>query len=178
MIPLNSFACQYLGTPVSFFKTTVFGSAVMNPTSIHEDSGSIPGLSQWVKLLALPWAVVYVDRRCSLEPAFLWLWHRLAATAPIEPLAWEPPYATGAALKIQKKKKKKSSGNTYWWDRRLGYGSGALILKSWRGVLLWHSGLRIQCCHCSGLGHHCGTGSIPSLGTYCISLCLLKEDTN
>ena len=22
-----------------------------------------------------------------------------------------------------------------------------------QGVLLWHSGLRIRCCHCSGLGH-------------------------
>ena len=32
------------------------------------------------------------------------------ATAPIQPLAWEPPYATGAALekaKRQKEKKKK-----------------------------------------------------------------------
>ena len=36
------------------------------------------------------------------------LWHRLAVAAPIEPLAWEPPYAAvGAALKRQKKKKKK-----------------------------------------------------------------------
>ena len=30
--------------------------------------------------------------------ALLWLWHRPAATAPIRPLAWEPPYAVGTAL--------------------------------------------------------------------------------
>ena len=38
----------------------------------------------------------------------LWLWHRLAATALIRPLAWEPPYAVGAALKRQKTKNKNS----------------------------------------------------------------------
>ena len=35
-----------------------------------------------------------------------WLWRRPASTAPIRPLAWECPYAMGAALKRQKDKKK------------------------------------------------------------------------
>ena len=47
--------------------------------------------------------------RHSSDLALLWLWHRPAAVAPIGPLAWEPPYATGAALKEKKKKKEKSS---------------------------------------------------------------------
>ena len=46
-------------------------------------------------------------RRQGSDLALLWLWHRLAATAPAGPLAWEPPYAAGAALKAQKTKKKK-----------------------------------------------------------------------
>ena len=40
----------------------------------------------------------------GLGLALLWLWCRPAATAPIRPLAWEPPYATGAALKRQTNK--------------------------------------------------------------------------
>ena len=42
----------------------------MNLSSIHEDAG----LAQWVK-----------------DPGLLW--HRLAAVAPIHPLAWELPNA-------------------------------------------------------------------------------------
>ena len=32
--------------------------------------------------------------------ALLWLWHRLTSAAPIRPLAWQLPYAAGAALYI------------------------------------------------------------------------------
>ena len=58
-----------------------------NPIRNQEVVGSIPGLAQSVKDLVL-----------------LWLWCRLAATAPNGPQAWEPPYALGAALKRQKTK--------------------------------------------------------------------------
>ena len=40
----------------------------------------------------------------SLDLALLWLCCRQAAVALIQPLAWEPPYALGAALKKKKKK--------------------------------------------------------------------------
>ena len=36
---------------------------------------------------------------------------RLAAMAPIQPLAWELPYAEGVALKGQKEKKRKKRKN-------------------------------------------------------------------
>ena len=45
-------------------------------------------------------AVIYsVGCRGSSDPMLLWLWCRLAAIAPIQPLAWELPYAMDAALK-------------------------------------------------------------------------------
>ena len=45
-----------------------------------------------------------VGLRHSSDPVLLWLWHRPAAAALIQPLAWEPAYAAGAALKSKKKK--------------------------------------------------------------------------
>ena len=45
--------------------------------------------------------------RHSWDPELLWLWlcHRATAVAPIGPLAWEHPYAAGAALEKAKRQK-------------------------------------------------------------------------
>ena len=51
-----------------------------------------------------------VGHRNDLDLALLWLWYRLAATAPTWLLAWELPYAIGVALKRQKEKRKEKKG--------------------------------------------------------------------
>ena len=64
----------------------------MNPTSIYEDVGLIPGLAQWVAGSGV--AISFgVGLRHGLDPALQSLWHRLAAAAPIKSLAWELPCA-------------------------------------------------------------------------------------
>ena len=74
-----------------------------DPTRNREIVGSIQALTQWVKDPALPWAVVWVIDIAQI-------WHCCgcgvgqAATAPIRPLAWEPPYVVGTALEKTKKK--------------------------------------------------------------------------
>ena len=42
------------------FQNSFCGSVVTNPTSIQEDMGLIPGLTQWIKDHALLWAAVWV----------------------------------------------------------------------------------------------------------------------
>ena len=49
-----------------------------------------------------------VGYRLGSDPELLWLWRRPVATAPIRPLAWEPPYASGAALEKAKRQKTKT----------------------------------------------------------------------
>ena len=46
-----------------------------------------------------------VGHRLGSDPKLLWLQHRPAAAAWIQPLAWEPPYAAHVALKKKKKKR-------------------------------------------------------------------------
>ena len=49
----------------------------------------------------------------------LWLWCSLAATTPIQPLAWEPPYAVGAAQENGKETKKKKK-YSHWVQKVRG----------------------------------------------------------
>ena len=63
-----------------------------------------------------------VGGRHGLDPALLWLWQRLVATAPIQPLAWEPLYVAGAALEKKAKRKKKRNNSA-----ALGAGSLSLL---------------------------------------------------
>lgn len=58
-----------------------------NLIRMHEDAGLNPGLTQWGKDPVLPW-------------------FRPVATAPVQPIVWEPPYAMGTALKQTNKKDK------------------------------------------------------------------------
>ena len=54
-----------------------------------------------------------IGQRCGLDPMLLWLWYRPAAKALIKPLAWEPSYAVGSALKRQKKKNLKATDRSH-----------------------------------------------------------------
>ena len=62
-----------------------------------------------------------VGRRHGSDPELLWLWCRPAATAPIGPLAWEPPYAAGVAQEMAKKKKKKKKKKKHVVKESLPY---------------------------------------------------------
>ena len=67
-----------------------------------------------------------VGCRRGSDLALLWLWCRLDATASIRPLAWEPPYASGVALKRKKKERKKRLSDKWYFRKKL-----ILCLKSW-----------------------------------------------
>jgi len=80
----------------------ILAQQVKKLTSLYEEKGSLPGLNQWVKDLALPKALA-LSGGCGSDLALPWLWCRLAAAAPIRLLAFKLPYAMGATLKRQKR---------------------------------------------------------------------------
>ena len=76
------------------------GTVETNPARNHEVAGLIPGLAQGVKRSSVVESCGIGHRRGS---DLTLLWCRLAALAPIQLLAWEPPCAAGVALKSKNK---------------------------------------------------------------------------
>ena len=80
-----------------------------------------------------------VGCRRGSDLASLWLWRRPAAIAPIRPLDWEPPYASGATLekaKRQKQKQNKTECSVSKWF--------LFLPETWEiflWYLLWETGL-------------------------------------
>ena len=72
-----------------------------NPTSIHEDVGSIPGLIQWIRHCCRE---LWCRSQTQLGSGVAVSVDRSVATAPVGPPAWKCTYAAGVALKDKKKK--------------------------------------------------------------------------
>ena len=74
-----------------------------------------------------------VSCRHGSDLALLWLWHRLAATAPIRPLAWEHLYAAGTAPPKKDKKAKKKGlkkKRAIWFVTYVGVKSMRAVAQS------------------------------------------------
>ena len=124
-----------------------------NLTRNNEVVGLIPGLAQWVRDPTC--RELWYRLQCGLDPTLLWLWHRLAATAPIRPIAWEPPgprnvKKTDRETDRQKDRKtdrqkdrKKDRKTDRQKDRKKRQTerkkeTNKLIEKETRELLLWH----------------------------------------
>ena len=73
-----------------------------------------------------------IGHRHGLDLVLLWL--RWVAVAPTGPLAWEPPYATGAALKKKKKKRERERGEVDTSHTHKGKIPGEDRSRDWNNV--------------------------------------------
>ena len=75
---------------------------VGSPTSIREDAGLIPGLTQWVKGSGITMSCGVGSRHGS-DLALLWLWCRPTSASLIRPLAWGISIYGGYGPTLKKK---------------------------------------------------------------------------
>ena len=109
ILPNTASACIHLNTSVSKHEEKV--------GKIKKSGPGVPDMAErkQIRLAAMKTQVQFLAslsglriwHKCSSDLALVLLWHRPAAPAPIEPLAWEPPYAVGAAQEMAKNKNKK-----------------------------------------------------------------------
>ena len=129
-----------------------------------------------------------VGQRHGSDPALLWQWCRPAATALVRPLAWEPPNATGVALKRQKKK----GILMLWAQQSLPLAVYSCVLSFCSGTC-WvlgeaprqhKKGLRKASCVCvcweshNSLGLSLAQGEVVSVGFDSITWCFVTSKTN
>ena len=74
--------------------------------------------------------------RYGSDLALLWLWHRLATTAQIQPLTWEPPYAMGEPLKSKNKQMNKQK-NKSLLDHQRNVHIDYELVASKKLLLIW-----------------------------------------
>ena len=68
-----------------------------------------------------------VSHRLGSDLVLLWLWRRPTGAAPIPPLAWEPLYAVGVALKKKKV--------TMWpWANPFSFLVDSFFFNLWKGI--------------------------------------------
>ena len=103
LVPSNNYAeAQKSGT----WGVPIVVQWIKNLTSIHEDGGSVPGLTQWVKGSGVALSSG-VDCRYGLDLALLWLWQYIGSC--ISNLTPSPGTSICHRCEPKKKKKKKDS---------------------------------------------------------------------